>query len=46
VAAQQRSLVHGGLRGLLVILVIAIIGLFVDDWLESLLGKMSSTAGK
>jgi small-conductance mechanosensitive channel len=41
VAAEQRSAVNGGLRGVLVILAIAIIGLFVDGWLESLLRKMS-----
>jgi small-conductance mechanosensitive channel len=41
VAAEQRSVVNGGLRGVLVILAIAIIGLFVDGWIESLLGKMS-----
>ncbi len=29
------------LRGVLVILAIAILGLFVDGWIESLLGKMS-----
>jgi small-conductance mechanosensitive channel len=41
VAAEERSVVNGGLRGVLVILAIAIIGLFVDGWMESLLGKMS-----
>ena len=41
VAAEQRSIVNGGLRGVLVILAIAIIGLFVDDWIGSLLGKLS-----
>jgi small-conductance mechanosensitive channel len=40
VAAEQRSVANGGLRGLLVILAIASIGLFVDGWIESLLGKM------
>lgn len=41
VAAEQRSLVNGGLRGVLLILAIAIIGLFVDGWIGSLLGKLS-----
>jgi small-conductance mechanosensitive channel len=41
VAAEQRSLVNGGLRGVLLILAIAIIGLFVNDWVGSLLGKLS-----
>lgn len=41
VAAQQRSIVNGGLRGVLVILAIAIIGLFVNDWIGGLLGKLS-----
>ena len=41
VAVEQRSLVNGGLRGVLVILTIAIIGLFVDDWIANVLGKMS-----
>ncbi len=41
VAAEQRLIVNGGLRGVLVILAIAIIGLFVDDWIGSLLGKLS-----
>ena len=41
VAAEQRSLINGALRGVLVILAIAILGLFVDDWIGSLVGKMS-----
>lgn len=41
VAAEQRSVVNGGLRGVLLILAIAIVGLFVDGWIERLLGKMS-----
>lgn len=41
VAAEQRSIVNGGLRGVLLILAIAIIGLFVDDWIGGLLGKLS-----
>lgn len=41
VAMEQRVLLNGGLRDILVILVIAILGLFVDDWIGSLLAKMS-----
>jgi small-conductance mechanosensitive channel len=41
VAMEQRALVNGALRGVLVILAIAIMGLFVDDWIGSLLAKMS-----
>ncbi|MFL6438310.1 MAG: mechanosensitive ion channel domain-containing protein [Terriglobales bacterium] len=41
VAAEQRSIVHRGLRGVLIILAIALLGLFVDGWLERLLGKMT-----
>ena len=41
VAREQRSLVNGGLRGVLIILAIAIIGLFVDDWIAHVLGTMS-----
>ncbi|HEV7966685.1 MAG TPA: mechanosensitive ion channel domain-containing protein [Candidatus Acidoferrales bacterium] len=41
VAAEQRSIVNGGLRGVLVILAIAIIGLFVNDLIKTLLGKLS-----
>src|SRR5262249_55754376 len=41
VASEQRWLVNGGLRGVLLILVIAIIGLFVDGWIGRLLTKMS-----
>jgi len=33
--------VNGALRGVLIILGIAIVGLFVDGWIEGLLGKMS-----
>lgn len=39
--AQQRSVVNQALRGLTVILVIALIGLFFDKWLERLLGRVS-----
>jgi small-conductance mechanosensitive channel len=41
VAMEQRALVNGALRGFLVILALAIMGLFVDDWIGSLLAKMS-----
>ncbi len=41
VSAEQNSSLNRGLRGVLVILVIAIIGLFLDDWVRSLLGKLS-----
>jgi small-conductance mechanosensitive channel len=41
VAAEQRLIVNGGLRGVLFILVIAIVGLFVDGWIGRLLGKLS-----
>lgn len=41
VSGEQRSVVHAALRGLLLILVIAILGLFVDGWMEHLLGKVS-----
>jgi small-conductance mechanosensitive channel len=34
-------IVHRGLRGVLIILAIALLGLFVDGWLERLLGKMT-----
>ncbi len=41
VAAQQRVEVNRGLRGVLVILSIALIALFVDGLIERLVGKMS-----
>lgn len=41
VAGEQRSVFNRALRGVLVILAIAILGLFVDGWIERLLGKMS-----
>jgi small-conductance mechanosensitive channel len=41
VSGEQRSVVHAALRGLLLILVIAILALFVDGWIEHLLGKLS-----
>ncbi|HWY71657.1 MAG TPA: mechanosensitive ion channel domain-containing protein [Terriglobales bacterium] len=40
VAGQKRSVVNRALYGVLIILMIAIIGLFVDGWIERLLGKM------
>lgn len=40
-AAEQRSVVNFALRGVVIILVIAIGGLFVDGWMERLLGKVS-----
>ena len=41
VAAEQRALVQGALRGVLLILAIAIIALFIDFGIGSLVGKMS-----
>jgi len=41
VAAEQRSLANRGLRGVLIILAIALIALFIDDWIERLVAKMS-----
>ena len=41
VAGKQRAVVNHALRGIAVILVIALIGLFFDGWIESLLKKMS-----
>ena len=41
VAAEQRAIVNRALRGVLVILVIAVLALFLDDWIGSLLGKLS-----
>jgi small-conductance mechanosensitive channel len=39
VAAEQWSLAHGALRGAIVILVIAIVGLVLDDWIRRLLAR-------
>jgi len=39
VALRQRDVVHRALQGVLVILVIALLGVFFDSWLEQLLGK-------
>jgi small-conductance mechanosensitive channel len=39
VAARQRGVVHRALQGVLIIVGIALFGLFFDTWLEKLLGK-------
>jgi small-conductance mechanosensitive channel len=39
VGARQRNVMHRALQGVLIVVVIAIIGLFFDTWLERLLGK-------
>lgn len=41
VAAEQRSTLNLALRSVLLILVIAVLVLFLDDWIGSLLGKLS-----
>ncbi len=41
VAGKQRTALNYALRGIAIILVIALIGLFFDGWIERLLGKMS-----
>jgi small-conductance mechanosensitive channel len=41
IAGEQRGVLNLALRGMLVILAIAILGLFFDGWIERLLGKMS-----
>jgi small-conductance mechanosensitive channel len=41
VARKQRAVVNYALRGIATILVIALISLFFDGWIESVLGKMS-----
>lgn len=41
VSAQQRAVVNVALQGLAIVLVIALLGLFFDSWLEKLLGKVS-----
>jgi small-conductance mechanosensitive channel len=40
VAAKQRAVVHVALIGVTTILVILLIGIFFDSWLERLLGKL------
>jgi small-conductance mechanosensitive channel len=39
VAAEQRKVVHFGLRGLAIVLAIALLGLFFDGWIANLLGR-------
>lgn len=39
VAARQRDVLHRALQGALIIVFIALIGLFFDSWLERLLGR-------
>jgi small-conductance mechanosensitive channel len=41
VAAKQRAVLHTGMIGITVILVILLVGVFFDGWLEHLLGKTS-----
>jgi hypothetical protein len=41
VAAEQRAEINGALRGVLVILAIAIAGLLLNDWLKRILGNMA-----
>jgi small-conductance mechanosensitive channel len=41
VAADQRDVLNQGLRGVAMILAIALVGLFFDGWMERLLGRMS-----
>jgi small-conductance mechanosensitive channel len=41
VAAQQRTVLNRALRGVAIILAIALIGLFFDGWISSLLGRTS-----
>ena len=41
VAGKQRAVLNHALRGIAIILVIALIGLFFEGWIERLLGKMS-----
>jgi len=40
VAARQRSVVHRGLIGVAIILVIALIGLFFSSWMDTLVKKL------
>ncbi len=39
VAGEQRKVVHFGLRGLAIVLAIALLGLFFDGWIANLLGR-------
>ena len=41
VSAEQRSVINHALRGALIILLIALIGLFFESWIARLLGKLS-----
>ena len=41
VAGEQRAVLHSALIGVAVILVIVLVGIFFDSWLERLLGKLS-----
>jgi small-conductance mechanosensitive channel len=41
VAAQQRTVLNRALRGVAIILAIALVGLFFDGWIASLLGRTS-----
>ena len=40
VAAQEGAVIHRGLRGAAIIVVILLIGIFFDSWLKSVLGKV------
>src|SRR6266571_2259286 len=40
-ATRQRATIHGGLIGVLVVLLIALVGLFSDTWLERVVGKIA-----
>jgi small-conductance mechanosensitive channel len=44
VGAQERAVVHRGLRGVAIIVAILLIGIFFDSWLKSLLGKVKLDA--
>ncbi|MGB2886846.1 MAG: mechanosensitive ion channel domain-containing protein, partial [Candidatus Acidiferrales bacterium] len=41
VTSEQRAVANRALRGVLVILVIALVGLFFENWIARLLGKLS-----
>jgi small-conductance mechanosensitive channel len=41
VAAEQRTIINSALRSISIILVIALVGLFFDGWIEKLLGRTS-----
>jgi small-conductance mechanosensitive channel len=41
VAAKQRAVLHRGMIGVAIILGLLLVGLFIDGWLENLLGKTS-----